>query len=358
MHHRRLAALLTLAVGASACSSSPSSSPAASASASATPAETASSAPASSGDKNDEVRPNYPRTKDPPDPLAASFCAAVQELPAKRKAECCKGTADLEYAAECTRVLSYAIREKAVTLAQPEIDACRAAVDAATQGCDWGDLRLATPDACLSILHGTIKEGARCRSSFECVDGLACKGVGPTDLGVCAPPVKPGSGCGLATDPLGAWTGQTTARTKHTSCDGACIRGRCVEAQPVGGACKSSLECGTGKLCVDGKCSDAKLPVAGEACLEAYCAPGARCADKKCEALRKIGEACKDDRDCGSQTCGDGHVCEAACRISGVAFATPSSASERRSPSRSRALVSQWEKRRGHAVEARPLRGA
>jgi hypothetical protein len=313
MHHRRLAALLAFAASAGACSSSPSGAPAPSASASAAAAQTAPNASTTgSADKSDEVRPNYPRTKDPPDPLAQSFCAAVQEVPAKRKAECCKGTADVEYATECSRVLSFALREKAVTLKQSEVDACRAAVEAATQGCDWGDLRLKTPDACLDVIHGALKEGARCRSSFECVDGLTCRGVGPTDLGVCGAPAKPGGACARPTDPLAAWTAQTKA-VKHPTCDGACIRGRCLEVVPLGGACKSSLECGD-KLCVDDKCSDAKLPHAGEACLGAYCAADARCVDRKCVASVKVGDACKDDRDCGSQTCGDKHVCEPACR--------------------------------------------
>src|SRR5687768_5167046 len=66
-------------------------------------------------EESDDVRPVYPVDDQPPVPLAVRLCTAIHELPAKRKAECCKGPAAPTLSSECARTLSSALRAKSVT---------------------------------------------------------------------------------------------------------------------------------------------------------------------------------------------------------------------------------------------------
>jgi hypothetical protein len=70
----------------------------------------------------------------------------------------------------------------------------------------------------------------------------------------------------------------------------------------LGAACKSNLECGAGSHCLAGKCSDAPLPGAGEACA-GVCKAGLRCVKDKCEPFKAIGEECLTGFDCQSGHC-------------------------------------------------------
>ncbi|WP_437810354.1 hypothetical protein [Sorangium sp. So ce1078] len=311
---RRLcAAALILQLGA-ACAraqrSSPDASAAPDAGASAAPSPDAGAVAASSPDAGssqaspadalagDEIAPVYPKAEGAPEPLAARLCEALHALPARRKAACCGGGAGFHAGAECTRALSFAARAKAVTLSADEVGRCVEAMERSLEGCDWiSPLAAPVPPACEGIVRGALGEGARCRSSLECVDGLRCDGAGPTDAGVCRAPRAAGP-CGLSVDALAAVTRQARYAEAHPECRGHCAGRACADDVPPGGRCEAHADCGRGRRCVDARCSEAPLPPAGAACLGGLCAPGARCVDGRCAAPRAEGEACARDSEC------------------------------------------------------------
>jgi hypothetical protein len=240
----------------------------------------------------------YPRTKDPPDPLAVRLCDAIHTLPARRKAECCKGEASTTLVDECVRTLSYALRSKAITLDPADVDKCAEAQAKALDGCDWvTPLSAPAPAACVGIVKGAMNEGDRCRSSLECADGLHCHGVAASDTGRCGKPKEAGS-CSRGIDTLASHTRQTGAERRHPECAGHCNGRRCEPDAAVGAACLASLDCGAGRVCVDKKCSGSPLPGAGQKCLQGACGDGARCLSGTCIAPKKLGEACTDDVEC------------------------------------------------------------
>lgn len=277
------------------------------ASASASPPSASASTPAAAGG-DDEIRPVYPKTNEPPDPLASKLCEALHVLPAKRRAECCAQPAGFSLEGECARTLSVALRDKAVTVDPAAVDACAAAMARAHEGCAWvGPAGAPLPAECDGLVRGTLEEGKRCRSSLECVDGLQCQGVGPTDAGQCAKPKAHGNVCALAVDTLASFTRQDSFATRHPECAGHCAYRRCEEFVAVGGDCKTGAQCGPGKLCSGGKCAEGTLPGEGAACASGACAKGLRCAGGKCAGLKKEGEACESDVECrGGCVRGDG----------------------------------------------------
>ncbi|WP_437830130.1 hypothetical protein [Sorangium sp. So ce1153] len=263
----------------------------------------AASSPASPADgaAGDEVAPVYPRAHGAPEPLAARLCEALHALPARRKAACCGGGAGFHAAAECARSLSFALRAGAVTLSSDEVSRCVEAMDRSLEGCDWvSPLAAPVPPACEGIVRGALGEGARCRSSLECVDGLRCEGAGPTDAGSCRPPRAAGP-CGLSVDALAAVTRQSRYADAHPECGGHCAGRACADDVPLGGRCEAHAACGRGRRCVDARCSEAPLPPIGAACLGGLCAPpatAARCVDGRCAAPKAEGEACARDAEC------------------------------------------------------------
>lgn len=288
---------LFLPVSFAACSGGSGSSPSASASAS---ASAVAPAPQASDNEREASSPEpvYPRTNDPPDPLAERFCDAIHSLPAKRKAECCKSELGFTIAGECVRTLSYALRSGAISLGAAEVDKCAEAVAKAYEGCDWvTPLAAPLPPACVGVLKGTVKEGAKCRSSMECEDGLTCHGVAASDTGRCGKPRVAGA-CGRGIDTLASHTRQTDSERRHPECAGHCNGRRCDADVPLGGECKLSLECGPDRLCIDKKCSSAALPEAGKPCLQGACGGATRCIGGQCVAPKKSGEPCADDVEC------------------------------------------------------------
>jgi len=247
------------------------------------------------------VRPVYPMTSAPPDPLAQRFCEAIHELPAKRKAECCKSSPGFTVIEQCTRTLSFALREKAVTLAPTDVDKCAEAMAKSVEGCDWvAPLPPYVPAACDGIIRGTLVEGTRCRASLECADNLRCLGAGPTEPGRCSKPLPRGGPCSHAVDTLAAYTAQSSSDARHPECAGYCAKRWCADAVPVGGACESTTECGPERYCVSGHCAEGSLPAAGQPCLAGLCAKGDRCVKGKCLAAGAIGDRCDNDTDCRS----------------------------------------------------------
>lgn len=249
--------------------------------------------------KKDEIEPVYPLTHDAPDPRAEKLCAALHELPGKRKAECCGTGVGVAFTSECVRTLSYALAHGAVTVVDAEIEQCRAAMERSLEGCAWtSPMAPGVPAACDGLVHGTLADKARCRSSLECAEGLRCRGVGPTHVGVCAPPLAPGGLCAIAVDPLATYTRQVGFETRHPECTGYCGRRRCAELVAVGGACEASAECAGKNQCVRGKCSEVTPPPAGKPCIAQLCAEGARCLKGTCVTPKANGEPCADDSEC------------------------------------------------------------
>ena len=237
---------------------------------------------------SDEVRPVYADRNVKRDAAAEKLCAALHGVSSRKQAKCCgqaETTSPLQN--ECVVALSSAIAAGAASLDAARVEACVAALDAATTGCEWvGPRGAPAPDACRDLVVGKLAAGAKCRSSLECPRGTHCAGAGPTDPGVCAPPSGVGSGCGRAVDALAALALQGDVEPQHPECDGACIRGKCRAFVPAGGACASSIECGAGAACVDGKCGAAPPAVAAAA------AGGACTTDFDCAAGGCVGGKC------------------------------------------------------------------
>lgn len=270
------------------------------------PVSTASAASSAASEPSAEsgadlVRPVYPVTNDPPDPLAQRFCEALHTLPTTRKGACCKSPPSLSLASECTRMLSYALKQKAVKLEAEDADRCVAALEKATLGCDWvRPLAMESPPECDGIVHGLLAEGQACRASLECQDGLRCLGSGPTQAGRCQKPLGRGAPCSHAVDTLAAYTGQRGSDARHPECAGFCARRFCADTAAAGGECRTHEECGAGHACINKKCVNQPLPEIQKPCLEGQCAPGARCENNQCVALGAKGAACERDSDCQS----------------------------------------------------------
>ena len=286
---------------------------------------------------SDEIRPVYPADAGAPDPLAQRFCGAVELLPEQRRAECCGASGGLAEALgeSCVRTLSFALAQRAVTLAAADVDRCVEAMTRATSGCDWITPRSpALPPECEGVVKGALQEKAPCRSSLECPEGERCLGLSTVDLGRCGPPKSARSPCNVAVDTLATFTRQDHLDRTHPECEGYCGHGRCEDVVAEGGTCALDRACGRGR-CASGKCTSALLPAVGEACSGA-CAGGARCAQGKCSAPRAEGEGCEQDAECrGACVRADGGV-EGSCAKSCPVFAMPRTpaVAPRRAPSR------------------------
>lgn len=248
-------------------------------------ASASASAPASASSEPDRIHSVYPLDAGTPDALAQRLCAALQETPVQRRAACCKTTPGIIVTSECVRMLTVALHSGAVTLAPTDVEACASAVDRTFGGCDWVGPNAPQPPAeCQGIIRGTLDDGARCRSSLECKDGLRCQGVGPTDPGKCGVPRDDGSGCGTAVDPLATYARQNGYEVQHPECKGWCNRHRCEAAVAMGAPCRIDVQCGAGHICAGGKCASAATGPGGAAIAA---------------AVRKAaGEACASDAEC------------------------------------------------------------
>ena len=277
--------------------------PAASSAVSAAP----SSAPVSTRG-TDSIEPVYPKLAGPPDPRAEKLCAALHDVPAKRRDDCCHTSPGFSLASECIRTLSHALRDKSVDLDTSAVDTCVSAISTAHEGCEWvGPTNVAVPAACEGIIKGAIAEGKSCRSSLECVEGLRCLGVGPTDVGVCRKPLPAGYPCTLAVDTLAALTRQDRLDAHHPECTGYCSQRRCQDTVALNGACKTSEACGVGRVCLGGSCVEGVLPSEGKPCAQGVCANGLRCEAGTCQPRKISGAGCSNDTECqGGCIRGDG----------------------------------------------------
>ena len=245
--------------------------------------------------EDDEVKPVYPALAGAPHPLAVRYCEAIHEVPAARKAECCKAKPGFRGTGECTRMLSHALADASLAIDPAAIDRCAAAMTRAHEGCDWVGATLPVPAECAGLLVGKLAAGARCRSSLECAEALHCHGLTPTRFGKCGP-ARPARGpCATGTDPLVSFVREPRVDVSHPQCQGYCNRRLCTDAVPRGGPCKVNAECGARAACVKGTCADE--PPAEEP--KKLGAPGAACAsDAEC-----TGRCDKGGKDAGSGTC-------------------------------------------------------
>jgi hypothetical protein len=258
-------------------------------------------------------------------PLAQKLCAALTEMPERRRSACCGGTPGIVVTAECTRTLSAALRYKAVELAEPAVDACIAAFEKALEGCDWvGPFAPGPPAACQGIVKGLVAEGQKCRSSLECASSLRCKGVGPTNAGKCSPPKPAGEICGGTVDTLATYVRQNALDTQHPECaDGRCIKHRCAAAAAENAECQVTADCGEGLQClvtpapqasapapkkplVHKSCVRSPLPGDGEPCPGGACAGELQCITNKCTSRKASGSECTNDFECRGGCLRDG----------------------------------------------------
>jgi hypothetical protein len=178
---------------------------------------------------DESVRPVYPLDGVSSDPAAVRLCAALQERPQTRLAECRATTPGVLMTRECIRTLSAALHLGAVSLEVTDVDRCADAADRALAGCAWADRGAPEPPAeCEGIVHGALAAGARCRSSLECLDGLRCHGAGPTSAGQCGPPRDDGSTCGGSVDTLAVYVRQDHYDARHPECRGWCSGRKCM----------------------------------------------------------------------------------------------------------------------------------
>jgi hypothetical protein len=156
---------------------------------------------------------------------------------------------------------------------------------------------------CDRVVVGTQAEGAACRFSVECQDGLACTGYRPGVDGACRKP--PGAGEVCTGQAFATILSPTVAALHHPACGrGAwCDATTCRPRTPAGKACTTSDACVEGLSCTRGRCGPPAR--AGAACDKTedcafglWCdAKGARsgkCAEKRAEGQPcVIPEACK-----------------------------------------------------------------
>jgi hypothetical protein len=274
----------------------------------------ASASTSASAKGSDEVKPVYPDV--PPDALATKLCNALHGTEARRRRECCNTpdagvTAAEGVAIECTRNVSAALKLQSITVAPADVQACEAAMERTFSGCDWvGPLPPRVARECQGIVHGKLADGAVCRSTLECGEGLVCHGVGPTTTGKCGAVHKDGERCSRSADVLVTYARQDDVDETKPQCTGVCLRGRCVAKVKSGDACESSDQCELGTFCRNAKCTKT-APKAGEHCEPATgcdtglaCQPSGRCGP----ARKPSGEACKSDLECAGGcikgTCG------------------------------------------------------
>jgi hypothetical protein len=277
-------------------------------------ATTATDAATASGDGGgEEVEPVYPvEANAKPLPLAEKLCDALTAMPEKKRSECCKSSPGVVITAECTRMLSSAMRHGAVELAEADANKCIDAFTKTLEGCDWvGPFPPSPPAACQGILKGKIAQSQRCRSSLECAGDLRCAGVGPTATGRCVEGKPDGETCGGIVDTLAGYTRQIDLEKQHSECKNKCIKRRCAPPATDGKPCQTTADCVAGLQCVAAPgpapkigmptktCTAGKVGTkAGDACPGGECEGDLQCIKGKCAARKAGGEDCTVDFEC------------------------------------------------------------
>jgi hypothetical protein len=209
--------------------------------------EKPAAAPVSTERKTDDVSPGFEGSPRAVSTEVAALCEALHQMPAARRAACCRTEMGVEQSGECARVLSLALEAGTVQL--HDSVACVKALIASHQGCGWvGPNEDTLPDACVGVVAGVLPLAAKCRSTLECAAGNRCLGAGPSAAGVCAPLGGDGAPCEQSADVLASYTRQPLPR----ECAGFCAQHRCQPSLTDGGARAQGLRC------VDGVCFSPK----------------------------------------------------------------------------------------------------
>jgi len=272
--------------------------------------EKAPAAPAEPPRVEADVKPAFDGAPREVPPAVAALCGALHQMPAERRAACCRGSPAQHFGGECARVLALALEQGTVELERA--DACVKDLVALHQGCGWvGPNEVALPESCAGVVVGRMAQGKKCRSSLECVAGLRCLGAGPTAAGTCEKPGADGMACELSVDVLVSYARQPLP--PHTECAGYCQRHRCEAVLSDGGACTLDAQCPAGQRCA-GTCVDGARGAAGDRCVPGGCAAGLRCIGGVCDAPKAEGAECGQDVECqgaclavdggGSKRCG------------------------------------------------------
>jgi hypothetical protein len=160
-------------------------------------------------------------------PLAERVCHFTQRYPREQRAECAGQAVGIVFDDECTRMLSAALASGAIKPAEGLDGRCVNAIQARYATCDFMQVASLPPiAACIELWEGQLPDGAVCRSSLECKQGLHCHGLSPSEVGVCGAPKPAGASCGNAIDALASYVPNDEAA--HPECSGRCVQGRCL----------------------------------------------------------------------------------------------------------------------------------
>jgi hypothetical protein len=205
--------------------------------------------------ESEEIVPIFPRDSGPVDPRARRLCQALHELPARARAACGGGAPGITLTDACAGALSLSLRAGALTLEESALARCEREAAAALTGCQFPPQSHPPepPAACRRLVVGRQERGQRCRSNLECQAGAFCRGLGPTDLGRCAPPLASGSLCRTGVDALAGYL-RELPESAHPECQGFCQRNRCFAPLPVGGPCRVDEQCGPASRCAGETC--------------------------------------------------------------------------------------------------------
>jgi hypothetical protein len=222
----------------------------------------------------------------------AAYCEGIRR--------CC-GTYELRYSASACAA-SFPVPEIGEMPLKYDADAARSCLDAikaAGDLCGRGLPDDAAVTACQSALHGSVPREGHCQVARDCAPlpvGQATRCS--TDTRVCQAIVyhaQEGDDCGSG--------------TMLCMPDLYCTGGKCARRGAIGDACPTppmSDTCESGASCEDGSC------VArgdGATCgLDRECGHGFGCniASCTCEPLKREGEGCVSNAQCGLRRCADG----------------------------------------------------
>ena len=249
------------------------------------------------GPADEEVRPVYSEVPGAPDPLAQKLCTALHALAEERRAACCKITPGVTMVDECVKIVSAALRSKAVTVDPEKVQRCTEAMDQALTGCGWaGPWGVGVPAECSKLFAGHRPGGELCRSSLECQSGLSCRAVGPTAAGRCDKPLPTGERCAVSVDVLAVYARQEVD-LDHPECSGFCGHLRCFDKVAEAGKCASANDCAAGLHCTGSVCKSGLRSALGQGCVGGGCAEGLRCIASICAQPRDQG-SCAEDQEC------------------------------------------------------------